>query len=280
MKLPFFLGLLLLSLQSLSQTERYQVYVIKFAALAHPSPISDWVDNGPKNDSVDVAFMFWLIRGNNGKNILLDAGFLHGSDYEKEFEFKSYQRPDSTLRKLDLKAGDITDIIISHPHWDHINGISLFPNAHIWIQKEDYNYFVSAAWLKRGAISGFDKRDVRAIVDLNLAGRVTLVEGDNKEIIPGIKVFTGSKHTFDSQFVLVGTGANRIVLASDNIWVYYNLEHLRPAAIGGTWDTTAYVNSMRRMKTLASDPRYIIPGHDEKVFSLFPQVAEGVVKIE
>jgi hypothetical protein len=37
---------------------------------------------------------------------------------------------------------------------------------------------------------------------------------------------------------------------------------------------------MRRMKTLASDPKYIIPGHDAKVFSLFPGITEGVVKID
>jgi hypothetical protein len=37
---------------------------------------------------------------------------------------------------------------------------------------------------------------------------------------------------------------------------------------------------MVRMKTMVSSPRYIVPGHDSKVFSIFPRVAEGVVKIE
>jgi len=113
-----------------------------------------------------------------------------------------------------------------------------------------------------------------------MSGRLVLVNGDNHEIIPGIKVFTGSKHTFESQYVLVNTGINRIVLASDNIWIYYNLDHLRPASTGGTFDTTAYVKSMIRMKTQASKLKYIIPGHDARIFTLFPRVAEGVVKIE
>ena len=101
-----------------------------------------------------------------------------------------------------------------------------------------------------------------------------------KEIIPGIKVFTGSRHTFNSQFVLVETGTNKVILASDNIWVYYSLEHLCPPSPGGTFDTTAYVRSMQRMKTLVTNPRYIIPGHDARIFSLFPKITEGVVKIE
>ena len=283
MKPIFLLILLFSSLQIWSQTPHYQVYALKFASAGHPFPISDWVDNGPKTDSVNIDFMVWLIRGDNGKNILVDAGFQRDLMYiedAKEFAIKNYTRPDSVLPKLGLKAEDITDIILSHPHWDHIDGIGLFPNARNWIQKEDYNYYVGAAWQKDGSSGGFEKRDVHMLVDLNLKGKLTLVDGDDKEIIPGIKVFTGSRHTFNSQFVLVETGANKVLLASDNIWVYYSLQHLQPASQGGTFDPTAYVNSMRRMKTLVTDPKFIIPGHDSKIFAIFPKVAAGIAKIE
>jgi hypothetical protein len=62
--------------------------------------------------------------------------------------------------------------------------------------------------------------------------------------------------------------------------VYYSLEHLLPAAPGGTLDPAGYVRAMERMKTLVTNTRYIIPGHDSKVYALFPPVTEGVVKIE
>ena len=73
----FVLLILSVTLSAWSQTERYEVYAIKFASPAHPFAISDWVANGPKADSVNVDFMVWLIKGNNGKNILVDAGFLN-----------------------------------------------------------------------------------------------------------------------------------------------------------------------------------------------------------
>jgi glyoxylase-like metal-dependent hydrolase (beta-lactamase superfamily II) len=243
-------------------------------------PISMWVDKGPSTDSVGIDFMIWLIKGDSGKNILLDAGFLPGLEEAKEFGIDHYIRPDSALASLGLKADDITDIILSHPHWDHIDGVSLFPNAHVWMQKEDYSYFVGGSWQKGGNRGGFNPRDVHMMVDLNMAGRLTLVDGDNKEIIPGIKVYTGSRHTYNSQFVLVQTDLQKIVLASDNIWIYYSLEHLMPASQGGTFDPAGYVKSMQRMKSLASDPKYIIPGHDSKIFTLFPWVADGVVEIK
>jgi len=267
-------------LSAWSQTEQYQVYAIKFASTAHPFPISAWADKGPEKDSVNIDFMVWLMKGKNGKNILLDAGFLNDIEDAKDFNVTNYVRPDSMLSKLSLKEGDITDIILSHPHWDHIDGIDLFPNAQIWMQKEDFNYFVGTAWQKEGSNGGFHKRDVRKLIDKNLAGKLTLVDGDDKEIIPGIKIYTGSRHTFNSQYVLVETGVNKIVLASDNIWIYYNLDHLAPASIGGTFDAIAYVKSMQRMKTQVSNIKYIIPGHDDKIFLIFPPVTKGVVQIK
>jgi glyoxylase-like metal-dependent hydrolase (beta-lactamase superfamily II) len=263
-----------------AQTEQYTVYALRFASMSHPSPISDWVDKGPHNDSVQINFMIWLIKGDHGRNILVDAGFQNDIPEAKAFDIVHYERPDSTLTKLGLQPADITDIILSHPHWDHIDGIGLFPNAHVWIQKEDFNYFVGDAWQKDGHKGGFNKRDVRMLMELNLAGRVTLVDGDDKEIIPGITVYTGSRHTFNSEYALVNTGRNKIILASDNIWVYYSLEHLLPAAPGGTLDPAGYVKAMERMKTLVTNTRFIIPGHDAKIFTLFPTVTEGVVKIE
>lgn len=262
-----------------SQSRQYEVYALRFASSGHPWPISDWVDKGPTKDSVHIDFMIWLIKG-KGRNILVDAGFLNDISDAKEFDIINYIRPDSTLLKLGLKPSDVTDIVLSHPHWDHIDGLDLFPNAQVWMQQDDFYYCVGAAWQKGGFAGGFNKRDIRKLVEKNMNGNLTLVGGDSVEIIPGIKVFTGSRHTFNSQYILVETGYNKIILASDNIWVYYSLEHMLPAAAGGTFDPEGYVNAMRRMKTLVTNQKYIIPGHDAKIFSRFPVIKEGVVKIE
>ena len=273
--------LILLSIPAAhSQAQAYKIYAIKFAHSAYPFTTADWATGGSKTESIKIDFMFWLIKGDNGKNILLDAGFLNDIEDAKEFKIINYVRPDTALLKVGLEATDITDIIFSHPYWDHIDGVGLFPNAHIWLQKEDFNYFVSTAWQSGGNKGGFQKRDVRMLIDLNLAGKLTLIDGDDKEIFGGIKVYTGSRHTFNSQYVLVATGTNKVLLASDNIWIYYNLDHMAPASTGGTLDPAAYVKSMQRMKTLVSDIKYIIPGHDAQVFSRFPVVADGVVEIK
>ena len=273
--------ILTMASSGLSQTPNYEVYALKFASAfeGNPYPLSYVVLNAPEKEKGNAIFMVWLIKGDNGKNILVDAGFLKDVEEAKNYGVTDYIRPDSMLFGVGLKANDITDIIITHPHWDHMDGVDLFPNARVWMQKEDYNYFVGAAWQKKGG-GDFNKRNVRQIIELNLSGKLTLVDGDNNEIIPGIKVYTGSRHTFNSQYVLVKSGAEKIILASDNVYTYYNLDNLKSATKDATFDTTGYINAMKRMKTLVSNIKYIIPGHDALLFSRFPIISKGIIKIK
>jgi glyoxylase-like metal-dependent hydrolase (beta-lactamase superfamily II) len=252
----------------------YQVFALKYTDGQNISTQRMVVGANPK-DSLRICNMFWLLRGENGRNILVDAGFIDTT----KTGIKNYVRPDLVLERIYVHPSDITDIIITHPHNDHIGGINLFPKAKVWMQKEDFEYFVGEAWQVNGISTGFQKNDVRNIIEINLQGRLTLVKGDNIEIIPGIKVFTGSKHTFENQYLLVNSNSktNNILIASDAIWFYYNLNNLLPATL--CMDPKAYVEAMKRMKTLVTDSDFIIPGHDDLVFSKFPKIKEWIVKI-
>jgi glyoxylase-like metal-dependent hydrolase (beta-lactamase superfamily II) len=262
-----------------AQNLNYRIFAVRFARSGYPFKAADWAAGASKSERLDIAFSVWVIKG-QGKIILVDAGFEKDIEDAKDFQLSEYIRPDSALQHLGIRADQVTDVIISHPHWDHIDGIDLFPKAHFWMQKEDYNYFVGQAWQEPKSSGGFAKRDVRKLLELNLGGRLTLINGDNKEILPGIRVYTGSKHTYNSQYVLVKTAKQKTVLASDNIWIYANLEHMLPPVKTGTLDPVGYVRQMSRMKTMVSSSKYIIPGHDGKVFQRFPSVSNGIVEIK
>jgi len=254
--------------------EDYKVYAIKFSD-GWKIQAKDWVIGADPSDSVDVCNMFWLLKSRDGKNILVDAGFLDTTNSNK-----NYVRPDSMLLKLGLSNEDISDIILTHPHYDHISGIILFPKAKIWMQQDDYNYFIGPAWQENGDNRGFEKRDVENILSVNFQGRLNLIKGDNIEIFPGIKVYTGSKHTFENQYLMINSDSKRdkILLASDAIWFNLNLEKDLPISI--CMDTVAYIRAMQRIKTLVTNPDLIIAGHDNKIFSKFPKVNDWIVRIK
>jgi hypothetical protein len=112
------------------------------------------------------------------------------------------------------------------------------------------------------------------LAKLHTEGRVRLVDGDNQEILPGIRVYTGGKHTFASQFVGVTTPEGTLILASDNAYLYKNIES--GVAIAQTLDPASNVAAQKRMVELAGSTNRVIPGHDPAVFTRFKLVTPNV----
>ena len=104
----------------------------------------------------------------------------------------------------------------------------MFPKAQIWIQGDELQYYAAEAWQSKDAHSGIDPDDVLTLVKLNTEGPVSVVDGDAREILPGVTCYTGGRHTYASQYVGVNTKTGTVVLASDNMYLYENLEKRVP----------------------------------------------------
>ena len=254
---------------------QYEIYAIRYATLPD-FDVAELVAGADPARKLDLAMMIWLVRG-NGRNILVDSGFYHDRFF-KEWQVNGFIKPSDALKPLGLKPEDITDVVITHMHWDHADGMDLFPNARIWIQKDELQYYAGEAWQSKDTHGGIDEDDVLTLVKLNTQGRVGLVNGDAQEIIPGITCYTGGRHTYASQYVGVSSRTGTVVLASDNMYLYENLEKHVP--IAATLDAASNLRAQDRMKQLAASPGLIIPGHDPAVIAKFPNVAFGVARIQ
>jgi glyoxylase-like metal-dependent hydrolase (beta-lactamase superfamily II) len=250
----------------------YEVYAVRYATLPR-FRVSGLIAGADTSRRMDIAMMVWVIQG-GGRTVLVDAGF-HRDDFVNRWHPTDFSLPSEAIGKLGLKAEDVTDVIISHVHWDHLDGIDLFPRAKVWIQREEFEHHLdSSGVVKDRAI---DAGDAKLLAGIARDGRVMLVEGDGKEIIPGITVYTGGKHTFASQFATVNTVAGTVVVASDNAYLYENLAKHVP--IAQTLDSLSNLRAQARMLSLASNPRLVVPGHDPEVFVRFPSPGNGVALI-
>ena len=269
---------LLVATAFLAPPPAYEVYAIRFATVQN-YPTRYLVAGADSSRRTPLAFTVWLMRG-GGHTILMDAGFYRQKFIER-WKPTPYAKPSDALASLAVSPEDVTDIVISHVHWDHLDGADLFPKARVWIQREEYQHYTndSGAVLDRA----IDADDAKMLATLKHAGRLQLIPGDSTEILPGITVFTGGKHTFASEFStvhasLAGGHTGTIVLSSDNVYLYENLERHRP--ITQSLDTVSNLRAQERMVRLASDPRLIVPGHDEDVFVRFPKPGNGIARIE
>jgi glyoxylase-like metal-dependent hydrolase (beta-lactamase superfamily II) len=253
----------------------YEVFAVRYASIPD-FPVNALIAGADPARKFPIAMTVWLVRG-NGRNILVDSGF-YRPQFFKNWKVEEFLKPSDAVAQLGVKPEEITDVIITHMHWDHADGMDLFPKARIWLQKDEYSYYTGEAWQQPRTHGGIEPDDVLAAVKLNLAGWLSLVNGDAQEILPGITCYTGGKHTFQSQYVGVNTRAGTVVLASDNMYLYENLE--KHAPIAQTLDPASNLRAQDRMKQLAASPRLIIPGHDPAVFARFPKVNERTVRIE
>jgi glyoxylase-like metal-dependent hydrolase (beta-lactamase superfamily II) len=252
---------------------KYEIYGIRYATLKDFS-VAGLVAGADKSRKMDIAMMIWLIKG-DGRNVLFDCGF-YREQFMRQWHPADYEKPSVALERAGLKPEQITDVIISHIHWDHADGFDLFPVAKIWIQKDELEYYAGEAWQgKKRTAAAPD--DLLGLVKLNTEGKVGLVHGDAQEILPGITCYIGGKHTYQSQYIGVTTAAGIVVLASDNVYLNENLEKHVP--ISATLDAESNLRAQDRMKELAASPKLILTGHDPAVMKDFPEVAPRVVKI-
>jgi len=266
------------SVGAAAQSDRkltYEIYAIRYASIPD-FPVAGLVKGADSARKLEIAMTVWLIKG-SGRNVLVDSGF-YRDHFFKQWKVNDFIKPSDAVALAGVKPEEVTDVIITHMHWDHADGMDLFPKAKIWIQKDEYNYYTGEAWQNARTHGGIDPDDVLAIVKLNMQGHVNLVNGDAQEIIPGITCYTGGKHTFQSQYVGVQAKDGAVILASDNMYLYENLDKHVP--IAATLDADSNLHAQDRMKQIAASPKFVIPGHDPAVFDRFPKVAERVVRID
>lgn len=254
----------------------YEAYAIRFGILP-AFAVAGLVAGAERGRTLDIPVMVWLLKGANGRTVLIDSGF-HRQKFLDQWKPRDFRTPAAAVAAAGVTPDAVTDIVMSHAHWDHVDGVDLFPKATVWIQRDEYRYYTGDAWQGRGTHGGVDADDMQALLRINTEGRLRFVEGDDQEIIPGIRCYTGGRHTWASQYVGAATAAGTVVFASDNVYLYENLE--KHAAIAQTLDAASNLGAQDRIRKLAATPRLIVPGHDPQVFERFPSVGDGVVQIK
>ena len=254
----------------------YEVYAIRYGTIPGFS-LASLVAGGDRSQRLDIPLMVWLLKGSDGRAVLVDSGF-YRENLVQQWKVQDFTRPSDAVARAGVKPEDVTDIILTHMHWDHAGGTTLFPRARVWIQKAEYSYYTGDAWQGKTTHGGIEPEDVIALVRLNVDGRLGLIDGDGQRPLAGIACYTGGRHTYASQYLVVTSKSGRTVIASDNVYLYQNLE--THAAVAGALDVASNLAAQDRMRTQASNPNLIVPGHDPAVFTRFPTVAPGVVRID
>ncbi|MFQ5856315.1 MAG: MBL fold metallo-hydrolase [Anaerolineae bacterium] len=252
--------------------DRYRVYGVSYG---HSSYREDKIiHGGSSSESMPFEWLFWIIKG-NGRTILVDTGF-EDPEIADDWDISDYVRPAERLSQLGISPSEVSDVILTHAHWDHMGGLAPYENAKIWIQEEEYQYARSIISVENPQLKGMRWQDLEILIWAEKQGRLKLVRGEEM-LAPGITMTLGGYHTPGSQYVVVETLDGPVIIAGDNTYMYENNRRHKP--IGSRVDHDANLATIREMHRRAASPFLILPGHDPLVMRWFPEVSEGIVQI-
>lgn len=260
-------------------TKTWDIFVIEYAR-SRDQPIVDLVNGSYAEGVVDVPFSFVLAR--NGEHVVLvDTGFMKegsGAGMSEKFGIPEWISPLRMLSELGVQPDDVTHILLSHAHFDHMGSIHEFPKAKIFIQKREILSWHEAMALPKqfGYLTAIiNPDDLRAAFDASVDHRLTLVDGDKDNVLPGIHLRLGEGHTLGQQFISIDTDRGRVVVSGDCLYSANNiLGHKHDGvyvplnnAVGSVWEQ---LKTIDRINTeIGGDMTRLIILHDTEHWKHF-----------
>lgn len=239
--------------------------------------------------TMQIPFCYIALRSHDSV-VLIDTGYkfhAYGQTLAELYAVEGWLEPSELLAEVGISPDEVTAVVVTHAHWDHMGNLEAFPSAEVILQRQELERWQEVIELpERFAFlrNGLDPSDIAALHQLALDGRLRLVDGDADDVLPGIDVrLAANTHTLAHQIVIVNTPRGRFVATGDCVYSYRNLTGLDGSGayvpIGtamGSQECVLHTYD-RVMELAGGDLDRVIPVHDEEAWQRFPsrRIASG-----
>jgi glyoxylase-like metal-dependent hydrolase (beta-lactamase superfamily II) len=190
-----------------------------FAANATPEQLNEVLKQGFQGKMLNADCNVLLVDTGQNK-VLIDtgSGSLNGPTVGKLLE---------NLQQAQIKPGDITAVVLTHAHGDHIGGLKgtsglTFPNARYFISKTEWNFWTARSVdLPKFKGPADMKQQMIKIAQTQLPlirDRVTLVDA-NQEFLPGFTAIPAYGHTPGHVAIRIASGDSVMVHTADTVHI-------------------------------------------------------------
>ncbi len=253
-------------------SDTYEIFAIKYGH--HPRKASEnFLGGDPHDDPMPLDYFVWAVR-NEERTIVLDTGF--DPDVAIRRGRQTTRPIPEGLAAVGIDVASVTDVVISHMHYDHAGNVPIFPAAKFHIQDAEMAFCTGRCMCHPVMRYPFEAQDVQAVVGKVFEGRVAFHEGE-AELAPGITLHKLGGHTKGLQVMRVKTQRGHVVLASDAAHLYANLDRNHPFPV--VVDVDDYLEGLATVRKLATSRAHIVPGHDPLVLKQYPAARNGVADI-
>lgn len=237
----------------------------------------------PKGKFIRSIILSFLVKHPDVGYFLFDTGLSPidaqtRTEYQKEYfpiEVEDDLYIDKQLEKLGLSVHDISCVIASHLHWDHIDGIELFQGT-----KAIKNIYTSHAELQSGLMytHGAGPKDpgdpiyCKRVLD-NPEIEYKFVNEDT-EIFPGVHLFTMTGHTPGGLAMMLEMESGNYIFPGDSIFRHEQFQ-VPPIPAGLVLDTLGFNRSVEKLyKIQQANNATMIYSHDPIEFENYKKAPE------
>ena len=251
----------------------FEIYALKYAGpLVRTGAHLMWYRDWDKTETIN--YYIFCIKG-AGETVVVDAGLT--PELAKQRQLDGYVSPAEVLSRIDVEAAEVRHVIVTHMHFDHANGVSLFPQATFYVQEDEYRFWVEDPIATRPPFKEVSDADANAyLTALEGTDRLSLFK-DDQQVIPGIQCLLAPGHTVGLQAVAVDTAKGTAILGSDCAHVFRNYHEDWHSAL--IVDLVGWMKSYDKLRARVSSPDLLFPGHDRRLLENYPRVAEDVARL-
>jgi glyoxylase-like metal-dependent hydrolase (beta-lactamase superfamily II) len=225
---------------------------------------------GEPDADARMDYFFWVLR-NAESVILVDCGFNARSGSRRGRTMLS--TPADALRQLGIQPADVSLLIATHGHYDHIGNLDEFGVAEVVMSAREYDFWTGPLASRPLFATSAETDDIDALRRLHADGRLRLLRGPRHwfrtEVAPGVDVIEVGGHTPGQLIVLAELADGTAVIASDALHYYEELRLDRPFT--HVADLAAMYTGFELLRSLTTDgSHYLVAGHDPEVMQRFP----------
>ena len=265
----------------------YSIWVLEYSYVTNYH-VSGIIYGAHNEGYRKLPYCYVLIKG-NGVTAMVDVGYNakeYGKTMADAFGVENWHDPRTVLAECGVTPEEVTDIFITHAHFDHMGGTDHFPNARFYIQERELSKWVWAMSLDqkfRWLMLATDPGDILRTVDLARQGRLVCIDGDREDVLPGIDLRAAmDTHTWGSMYVTVrNTGRPNAedswVLAGDLVYSFDNLRgrdperaQYLPVGLGVGSQTNLLLATDAMITEVGGNAGRVIPVHEEHLRDVFP----------